>query len=130
MKGTTMATCSACGSTYSPPDTGDEMPASTAEWQFVCWVRGKLADASFCHRPAACRDVLMGRIAELETQLRDDAVKLWDGIALVMKMAEEKGELREVLEEVACMTTDGAVGKMVREFLLNGARADRETKAQ
>ncbi len=59
-----MTTCEACGSTYSPPDTGSTMPVDTADWLFVSDTPGKTDTAKFFHRPTSCRDVLAGKLQE------------------------------------------------------------------
>ncbi|MHB8387656.1 hypothetical protein [Metallibacterium sp.] len=44
------------------------------------------------------------------------------GVRRIADLAAEVRETREVLEEIACITTDGAVAKMVREYLDECAR--------
>jgi hypothetical protein len=52
---------------------------------------------------------------------------VWDGLMRLLdeRLAEVKAT-REVLEEIASMTTDAAVGKMVREYLAECAAAGQK----
>jgi rubrerythrin len=63
------------------------------------------------------------RVHEMRDLLRERVLALT--LAIEQALAEVK-ETREVLEEIASMTTDAAVGKMVKEYLANCAAAGQK----
>lgn len=52
-----------CGETYVPNSLDKYgWPVCIPGWRFVCWTPGKLAEASFIHKPEACCIVLRAKI--------------------------------------------------------------------